>query len=99
MLRHTGMCHPNGLVFSPILRQGPHFSQKILRRGSQFTKNCGKIEKSENPNAFAKNLSDQPFFEGEKSLEMGKGFRPQATHPVKNEFQYTPSPRLSTPFC
>ena len=30
-----------------------------------------------------KKSSNQPFFEGEKSLEMGKGFRPWAAHPVK----------------
>ena len=30
-----------------------------------------------------KKALNQPFFEGEKSLDMGKGFRPRAAHPVK----------------
>ena len=29
-------------------------------------------------------LSNQPFFEGEKALDKGKGFRPRATHPCQN---------------
>ena len=32
---------------------------------------------------FRKNRQISSFFEGEKSLEMGKGFRPRAAHPVK----------------
>ena len=34
---------------------------------------------------------NQPFLEGEKSLETGKGFRPRAAHPVKNNSS-TPPP-------
>ena len=30
-----------------------------------------------------KKALNQPFFEGQKSLDMGKGFRPRAAHPVK----------------
>ena len=30
-----------------------------------------------------KNLSNQPYFEWEKSLDMGKGFGPRAAHSVK----------------
>ena len=30
---------------------------------------------------FRKNRQISTFFEGEKSLEMGKGFKPRATHP------------------
>ena len=30
------------------------------------------------------------FLEGEKSLEMGKGFRPRAAHPVEKSFEYPP---------
>ena len=33
------------------------------------------------------------IFEGEKSLDMGRGFKPWATHPVKNNFSI-PSPRF-----
>ena len=32
---------------------------------------------------FWKKLSIQPFFEWEKSLDMGRGFRPRAAHSVK----------------
>ena len=32
---------------------------------------------------FRKKALNQPFFEGEKSLDMGKGFRPRAAHPVE----------------
>ena len=39
MLRHTGMCHPNGLLFhQKSLDMGPISVKKILRRGSNFTK-------------------------------------------------------------
>ena len=26
-------------------------------------------------------MANQPFYEGKKSIEMGKGFRPRAAHP------------------
>ena len=32
---------------------------------------------------FRKKALNQPFFEGEKSLDVDKGFRPRAAHPVK----------------
>ena len=41
----------------------------------EMSSNCKKFEKNR-PNG-----SNQPFFEGEKSLEMGMCFRPQATTP------------------
>ena len=75
MERHTGMCHPNGSLFSPkILRHGSHAGQKSLEEGP-FHKNCQKIVKSaifegrktlRNGFRFAKiskKLSNQPFFE------------------------------------
>ena len=34
--------------------------------------------------------SNQPFFEGKETLEMGRGFRPQAAHPVKNNSSIPP---------
>ena len=70
MLRHTGMCRPNGLLFQQkSLDMGPILLKKILRRGSHFAK-------------IAKNCKIS-HFEVEKSLDMGKGFRPRAAHPVK----------------
>ena len=49
MLRHTGMCRPNGLLFhQKSLDMGPILVKKILRRGSHFTK-------------IAKKLQNQPF--------------------------------------
>ena len=48
-----------------------HFeAEKPLEMGSDLRK-------------FRKKALNQPFFEGEKSLDMGKGFRPRAAHPVK----------------
>ena len=39
MLRHTGMCRPNGLLFQKIsLDMGPILVKKILRGGSHFIK-------------------------------------------------------------
>ena len=47
MLRHTGMCHPNGLLFhQKSLDMGPHFGQKIPVRRVAFHKICKKIVKS-----------------------------------------------------
>ena len=48
--------------------------EKPLRNGSWFT----KILKEKK-----KNSQNQPFFDGEKSLDMGSHFRPCAAHPVK----------------
>ena len=97
MLRHTGMCRPNGLLFQQkSFDMGPILVKKILRRGSHFTKIVKKIVKSahfevEKPlemgpdlRKFRKKTLNQRFFEGEKSLDMGRGFRPRAAHPVKN---------------
>ena len=48
-----------------------------------------------------KNSQISHFFEGEKSLDMSRGFRPWATHPVKKQFEYlrgpTPPPSHPTP--
>ena len=41
------------------------------------------LEMGPNLQKFLKKQSNQPFFEGEKSLDMGRGFKPRATHPVK----------------
>ena len=40
---------------------------------------------------FRRGKKYQPFFEGEKSLQIGKGFRPWAAHPVKKSFEYPPA--------
>ena len=43
MLRHMGMCRPNGLLFQQkSLDMGPILVKKILRRGSHFKKNREK---------------------------------------------------------
>ena len=71
-----------GQIFlKKILRRGSHFTKiakksniirfwgrKTLRNGSRF----GKVLK--------KNLSNQLFYEGRKSLDMDRGFRPRAAH-------------------
>ena len=47
MLRHTGMCHPNGLLsHQKSLNMGPILVKKILRGGSHLTKIPPKIVKS-----------------------------------------------------
>ena len=44
MLRHMGMCLPNGLLFHPkSVDIGPILVKKILRGGSHFTKIVKKI--------------------------------------------------------
>ena len=43
MLRHTGMCRPNGLLTKKSLDMGPILVKKILRRGSHFTKIAKKF--------------------------------------------------------
>ena len=46
MLKPTGMCCPNGLLFhQKSLDMGPIFVKKILRRGPHFTKIVEKIVK------------------------------------------------------
>ena len=60
MLRHTGMCRPNGLLFhQKSLDMDPLLFKKILWRGSHFTKIATK-----------KNAKSA-VFEVEKPLEMG----------------------------
>ena len=59
MLKHTGMCHPNGLLFhQKSLDMGPILVKNILRGGSHFTKIAKKKVKS-------------AIFDAEKPLEMG----------------------------
>ena len=44
MLRHTGMCRPNGLLFQQTsLDMGPILVNKILTRGSHFTRIAKKL--------------------------------------------------------
>ena len=60
MLRHTGMCRPNGLLFhQKSLDMGPILVKKILT--VPFHKNCKKIVKS-------------AIFEVEKTLRNGSQF-------------------------
>ena len=95
MLRHAGMCCPNGLLFhQKSLDMGPILVKIILRRGSHFTKIVKKKLKSaifevEKPLEMGpdlrkkkkKNMLNQPCFEGEKFLDMGRGFSPRAAPP------------------
>ena len=95
MLRHTGMSPPPyGLLFTKnSLDMDLLWSKKILKRGSPFTKIAKKDCKIshfevENPLImsphfahFKKKKSNQPSFEGGKSLDMGRDFRPRAAHP------------------
>ena len=96
MLRHTGMCRPNGPHFhQKSLDMGPMLVIKILREGSHFTKIAKKMVKSAVLKAekllemgldlqkVRKKLSNQPFFECQNSLDMGRGFGPRAAHFVK----------------
>ena len=96
MLRHTGMCRPNGLLFhQKSLDMGPILVQKILRRGSHFTNFAKKIVNSavfeaEKPlemgldlRKFRKNCLFSRFLSEKKSLDMGRGVRPRAAHSVK----------------
>ena len=107
MVRHTGMCRPNGLLFQQkSLDMGPSLVEKFLRRGSHFAKivKNGKIShfEVEKPLEMGPDLRKfrkkayQPFFEGEKSLDIGKRFRPWAAHPSKNNSS-TPPPGNSQP--
>ena len=41
---------------------------------------------------FRKKISNQPFFEVEKSLDMGRGFRTWATHPRQKIIRVPPPP-------
>ena len=89
------MCHPNGLLFhQKSSDKDPILVKKSLEEGpiSQNVETNWKIScfGVENPlemgPEFEKKLekqSNQPFFEGEKSLDKGKGFRPRTTHPIK----------------
>ena len=88
----------NWVTFSPkILRYGSHFGQKNPYRRVPFHKSCRKMVKSavfeaEKPLEMGldlrklkkkKKLSNQPYFEWEKSLDMGRGFGPQTAHSIK----------------
>ena len=87
---------PKWVTFSAkILRHGSHFGQKkSLEEGPilQESRKNGKIshfevekplEMGPDLRKFRKKALNQPFFEGEKSLDVGKGFRPRAAHPIK----------------
>ena len=85
---------PKWVTFSPkILRHG---KKKSLEEGpisQKLQKNCkinhfGGRKTLKNGSPFAKiwgggEMSNQLFFEGEKSLDMGSGFRPQTAHPCQ----------------
>ena len=79
-----------------ILTLGPHFCQKYPSKRAPFHKNFEKNVKSAifeagKPLKMGPNLqknskktpSNKPFLEREKSLDMGKGFRPQGAHPCQ----------------
>ena len=94
-LRHMGMCHPNLLLFhQKFLDICSILVQKILSKGPYFTKNCKRlvesaiveVEKPLEMGPIYKNLkkkkkeeSNQPCFEGEKSLDMDRDFKPRTT--------------------
>ena len=78
MLQHTGMCHPNGLLF----HQKSLDKIKNLRRESHFT-NKKKLQKKKKKNLvksalemdpdlqkFRKKKKNSLFLEGEKSFDM-----------------------------
>ena len=49
MLRHTGMCRPNGLLFhQKILRHGSHFGEKKLSEEGPISQNFQKKKKKKN---------------------------------------------------
>ena len=96
MLRHTGMCRPNGLLFyQKSLDMGPTLVKKIRKRWVPFHKICKKnckisrfwgrktLRNGSRFGQISKKLSIQLFFEWEKSSDMGRGFRPRAAHSVK----------------
>ena len=91
-----GDVQPKWVTFSAkILRHGSLFAQKkYLEEGpilQKSWKNCKisqfevekPLEMGPDFRKFWKKALNQPFFQGEKSLDMGKGFRPRAAHPVK----------------
>ena len=94
ILRCMGMCHPSGLLFhQKSLNMSPILIKKILTRGSHFTK-IAKIYKI-GPFWGRKILRNGPRFVqsfnnrlavswGKKSLDIGRGCRPGAAHPSKN---------------
>ena len=95
-----------GYFFTKILSHGFHFGQKILRSSwkrvpfHKYGKSCKishfwgmkNIDRSPFVKMSEKKPVNQPFFEGEKSLDMGLGFRPLSAYPVKI-FQVSPPPR------
>ena len=99
MLRHVWMCHPNGLVFyQKSLDKGLILVKKILTKISvppKLEKKSAEktLEMGLDLRIFKKKPLKSAIFECEKSLEMGKGFRPRprTTHLVKKK------EKLSTP--
>ena len=79
-----------------LLRYGSHFGQKNPEKGPTLKKNCEKeAEKSlemglnlKKKKKKSKKLSNQPFFEWEKSLD--RGFGPRAAHCIKKKFKCPP---------
>ena len=102
-LRHTGMCHPNGLLFhKKSLDIGPIVYKKSLQEDPNSQKQQKKLVKSavfelEKPLEMGPDLqklkkkrgeSNQLFFDREKSLGMGRDFRPRTLHtPSKNNLR------------
>ena len=64
MLRHTGMCCPNGSLFhQKSLDMGPILVMKILREGSHFTKIVKSVGfEAENPLEKGLDLQEHIFF-------------------------------------
>ena len=115
---------PKWVTFLPkFLDMGPILVKKILRRGFHFTKiekskiSCFWGRKILTNGSWCAKISRKKsyqlvffffFFEGEKSLDMDRGFRPQAAHPhqKKKKKMSTPPPRAKqfqlkcyTPSC
>ena len=89
MLRHTGMCRQNGLPFhQESLHVDSTLVKKIHRGGSHFTKFAKKkmlksaVFEAEKPLKMGLDLRKFRLSKPEKSLDMGRGFRPRAAHSV-----------------
>ena len=92
MLRHMGMCHQNGLLFhQKSLDMGPNLVKKSLEEGpiSQILpKNCKiscfwnrkTLRKGSRFAKISKKLSNQPFFEWEKSYTVRLLFKKFTQH-------------------
>ena len=82
MLRHTGMCHPHGLLFhQKYLDMWSHFAQNPYGR-VPFHKNCEKMVKS-------------AVFETEKPLEMGLNMRKFRKNCLISRFLSEKNPRAA----